>query len=57
LFVFSVNIRDKSRVDGNERVSISSKIFEMFDAWVEVLEYTTELCIVGDVGEAMYEER
>jgi hypothetical protein len=56
LFVSSVSIEDKSRVSGNKRVDTSLKVFDMFDAWVEVLESTTELCIVDDVSEVMYEK-
>jgi hypothetical protein len=56
LLVFFVKIRDRGGVVGNDGVGISSKVLDIFDAWVEAFESTIELCIGGEVGEGTYDE-
>jgi hypothetical protein len=56
LIIFSVRMGDRDGVSGNRGVGTSSKVSDMFDAWVEMFESTIELSIVDDVGEVISKE-
>jgi hypothetical protein len=54
---FSDSIGDNGGVEGSGGVGINSKVSNILDTWVEVLEFITELCIAGEKKDGTIGER
>jgi hypothetical protein len=60
LLLSSDKIGNSGRVGGSGGsggVEISSKVFNILDAWIETLESTTELCITGEEEDGTYSKK